>query len=124
MKELHRFDDDVYDLIAYCIMSNHVHILIDTSIQLPDDIDVYTFGQIDFEPLQTIMKRIKGASARYANIELGRKGSFWQKESYDHLVRSDNEVRNIIAYILNNSLNAGIVDKWEDYLYSFCKYEL
>ncbi|MBK8504390.1 MAG: hypothetical protein IPL46_20595 [Saprospiraceae bacterium] len=38
--ELHRFDGDLYDLIAYSIRSNHVHILIDTSIQLPIDVDV------------------------------------------------------------------------------------
>ena len=33
-KELHRFDGQFYDLIAYCIMSNHVHLLIDTSLQI------------------------------------------------------------------------------------------
>ena len=38
--ELHRFDKELYKLIAYSIMSNHVQILIDTSIQIPNFFDV------------------------------------------------------------------------------------
>ena len=39
--QIHRFDDELYNLLAYCIMSNHVHLLIDTSIQLPKEIDIF-----------------------------------------------------------------------------------
>ena len=65
--EIHRFDDDLYKLIAYSIMPNHVHILIDTSIQIPAIFDVSKWESLDFEPLSNIMKRIKGPSAVYAN---------------------------------------------------------
>ncbi|MCP3929494.1 MAG: hypothetical protein GY705_10375 [Bacteroidetes bacterium] len=120
-REMHRFDGDLYELISYCIMSNHVHLLIDTSIQLPEYIEYFDFGQIEFEPLQNIMKRIKGASAYYANLELGRVGAFWQKESYDHYIRNEHEFNNVIAYILNNPVKAGIVKNWIDYPFSYLK---
>ncbi len=120
-KELLRFDSDLYDLIAFCIMSNHVHILIDTSIQLPNDYVPWEWEMLDIEPLQNIMKRIKGPSAVYANRELRRSGKFWQRESYDHYVRNRKEFDNIVAYILNNPVKARIVERWEEYPYSYLK---
>lgn len=121
-QQLHRFDGDLYDLVAYTIMSNHVHILIDTSLQLPDGIDVYNFEELTYKPLSKILQRIKGASARYANIELDRTGeTFWQEESYDHYVRNEKEFNRIIAYILNNPVKVGLVKEWQEYPHSFVK---
>jgi hypothetical protein len=53
---------------------------------------------------------IKSGSARAANARLGRTGMpFWQDESYDHWVRSDQERRSIIRYIHFNPVTAGLV---------------
>ena len=117
--ELHRFDGNLYKLIAYSIMPNHVHILIDTSIQIPNHFDVSKWETLDFEPLSNIMKKIKGPSAVYANRLLDRKGKFWQPESYDHYVRNVKEFNRIIAYILNNPVKAGLVANWEDHPFTF-----
>jgi putative transposase len=121
--QIHELDGEFYDLITYCIMSNHVHILVDTSLQLPDDFTMVNFEHIEFEPLDRIMKRIKGASARFANLELNRTGStFWQKESYDRFVRTERELNNTIAYILNNPVKANLVSKWDEFPFTFLKY--
>ena len=120
-KEIHRFNGEMYDLIAYCIMSNHVHLLIDTSIQIPEFYTPKEWEMLELEPLQNIMKRIKGPTAVYANRILDRSGRFWQKESYDHYVRNQKELQNIIAYILNNPVKAGLVERWEDYPFTFLK---
>ncbi len=117
--ELHRFDDDLYKLIAYSIMPNHVHILIDTSIQIPSYFDVSKWESLEFEPLSNIMKKIKGPSAVYANRILDRKGKFWQRESYDHYIRNVKEFNRVIAYILNNPVKAGLVKRWEDHPFTF-----
>ncbi len=117
--ETHRFDGDLYKLVAYSIMPNHVHILIDTSFQIPDYFDVSKWESLDFEPLSNIMKRIKGPSALYANRLLDRKGKFWQRESYDHYIRSAKEFNRVIAYILNNPVKAGLVERWEDHPFTF-----
>lgn len=120
-KELHRFDGELYDLICYCIMSNHVHILIDTSIQIPDNFEVVNWESLEFEHLQTIMKRIKGPTAIYANRLLESSGRFWQKESYDRYIRDQREYDNVVAYILNNPVKAGLVKTWEEYPFTYMK---
>ncbi len=124
IEQMHRHDGELYELVAYCVMSNHVHLLIDTGIQLPKDPTILDIGQLDFEPLENIMKTIKGASSRYANLELGQKGTFWQNESYDHYVRNERELNNIIGYILDNPVKAKLVKKWEQYPFSYLQHHL
>ncbi|MCU1337557.1 MAG: hypothetical protein JWO19_3138 [Bryobacterales bacterium] len=82
-----------YELGAYVVMANHVHLLIQPRIA-PD----------------RLLKSLKGATAREANRLLGRTGeSFWQKESYDHWVRNRREFQKIRAYIETNPVKAGLV---------------
>ncbi len=129
-KELHRYDGDLYDLIAYSIMPNHVHILIDTVIQITDyemiggELMPVLMDEIpeEFEELYRIMKSIKGTSAYYANKVLGKTGiTFWQKDSYDHYIRNDKEWNNIVAYILNNPVKAKFVKTWQEWEGTYLK---
>jgi hypothetical protein len=54
-----------------------------------------------------------------ANRLLGRTGEpFWQKESYDHWVRSEIEWNRIAGYIEQNPVKAGLVPRAEDYPWS------
>lgn len=114
-EQIHRFDEKLYHLIAYSIMSNHVHLLIDTNLQFEEEKFLYDNNT----QLSYIMKRIKGASARYSNQELERSGPFWEKESFDMFIRNEKMLNNVIGYILNNPVKAGIVNKWEDYSGNF-----
>jgi len=83
--KIHDFDNEQYILICFCIMPNHVHLL----FQLPKrDKSRSTY------PVTNILSLIKGSTARSANKILGRSGSFWQHESYDHWVRNDDERTN------------------------------
>jgi putative transposase len=92
----------LYELSAWVVMPNHVHMLI-----LPQ------------AALSVITHWIKGRSARQANLLLGRKGeSFWQHESYDHWVRSERELRRIVAYIEENPVSAGLAGRPEDWPWS------
>jgi REP element-mobilizing transposase RayT len=43
------------------------------------------------------------------------KGFFWQKDYYDHILRSDESLVNTVKYILNNPVRAGIVTYWKNY---------
>lgn len=115
-EKLHEYDGDKYKLICYCIMPNHIHLLFDTSIQLVNETEFLPDGTPqNYMQLDKIMKRIKGASAVTANRILKRKGTFWQKDSYDHYVRNEKEYLRILFYILNNPVKAGLVEKWEDF---------
>ncbi len=116
---IHRLNEIYFHLIAYTIMSNHVHILIDTSIQL-EHLE-YKNERIEKEyiNLDQIMKLIKGRSARYANLKLGRSGKFWEKENYDIFMRNAPMMKNVIKYILNNPVKVGLVNNARDYRYNY-----
>jgi REP element-mobilizing transposase RayT len=91
-----------YELGAFVLMANHVHVLL--------------------RPLvapSRLLQSLKGATARAANRVLGRTGeSFWQRESYDHWVRDEREWARIAAYIVDNPVRAGLVSRPEDYPWS------
>jgi len=95
-----------YELHAYCIMSNHVHLLVTIM-----ESDTSFFA---------ILKSLKSFTARKANTLLQRTGlPFWQPESYDHVIRTNQEYKNVIAYILNNPVKSGLAETWEDWPHSY-----
>jgi REP element-mobilizing transposase RayT len=115
---IHFYDEKKYLLFAFCIMPNHVHIL-------------FKIEQNQRVPLQNeksdyivtkILQDLKKFTAREANKLLGRSGQFWHHESYDHVVRNDNELENVYYYILQNPVKAGLVKSWKDWKWSFSKF--
>jgi putative DNA methylase len=95
-RELH-----LYDLHAWVILSNHVHVL-----------------WTPHEPLPEIMDRIKTFTAREANRILNRVDPFWQRESFDRWARTEDEFNRMIRYIEENPVVAGLCDKIEDWPWS------
>lgn len=91
----------LYELHAWVVMANHVHVLLRPLV-----------------PLQKALMNIKSASAREANALLGRKGPFWQDESYDHWVRNSKERSRVIRYIEYNPVKAGLVEMPERWRWS------
>lgn len=116
--EIHKLDGERYSLFAYCIMSNHGHLLVDTSERSFKPVHE---GVTAPYPLTDTLKLLKGRTARYCNQVLGRNGKFWHHESYDHVVRNQKEYERIVRYILNNPVKAGLVETWEDWKFTFVK---
>jgi putative DNA methylase len=100
-----RYNADIlghYVLHAYVVMPNHVHLLVTPAITLPK-----------------LTKSLKGITAKRANILLGLTGKpFWQDESYDHLVRGEQEFDKIRNYLEENPVRAGLVKGAIDYPWS------
>lgn len=94
---MHYLDRRKYDLEAYCVMPNHVHLVF--TPRLDHD---------DYYSLASILKSLKGFTARKANEILSREGEFWQPESYDHVIRDDQEFERIVNYVLSNPERAGL----------------
>ena len=116
---MHKFNGKYYELEAYTIMPNHVHLLIDTSLQVEkEDIDI----ESNYFQLDKIMQLIKGGSAFEANKILGRKGTFWMKDSHDHYIRNEKDWENTLEYIINNPVEAGLVVDWKDWKFTYCRY--
>jgi REP element-mobilizing transposase RayT len=67
------------------------------------------------------MQSLKRHTARQANIVLGRQGAFWQDESYDRVIRDNDEYVRTVNYVLENPVKAGLVSKWEDWPWAYFK---
>ena len=65
--------------------------------------------------LAEIMDAVKGSSAHKVNRALGRKGPVWQPESFDHVLRSSENLDAKIIYVLENPVRYGLVDQWMEY---------
>ena len=65
--------------------------------------------------LDTIMQRIKSVSAHEINRLTNRNGPVWQREYFDRILRSTEDVRLKAAYICENPVRAGLVARVEDY---------
>jgi REP element-mobilizing transposase RayT len=87
------------------IMPDHVHLLF-TAMR---DSDGWTFA------IPEILKAIKGTSARSINKLTGRHGPVWQDESFDHVLRGNESLRETIEYIRQNPVRKGLVLKPEEY---------
>jgi putative transposase len=119
-KEIHNLNSDRYRLMTYCIMPNHVHLLIESLVR---ELANHR-GKSAKYPVTETLRLLKGRTARDCNLELKRTGSFWQHESYDHVVRDDKELEGIIRYILNNPVKAGLVKEWESWPFIYISPEL
>jgi len=123
-------DGKVVDVHAFCIMSNHVHVVFESlsksewhSDQRNSEwhSDPHKSGYQPDLPLSKIMQSLKRHTARQANLVLGRQGAFWQDESYDHVIRDNEEYIRIINYVLENPVKAGLVAQWDEWRWTYCK---
>ncbi len=92
-----------YKLIDWCIMPNHVHVL----VRLLDEIS-----------LGKIIKHWKAPSAILINRAEGKSGSLWMADYYDRLIRDLDHFHDAKAYIRNNPVKAGLCEKPEEWEFS------
>jgi REP element-mobilizing transposase RayT len=93
-----------FELHAWCVMPNHVHAVLRPQ---PD----WTLSQI--------LKGWKGFTGKKANERLQRTGKpFWQTESFDHLIRDENDLHRCCQYTVMNPVSAGFCDRPEAWQWS------
>jgi len=92
--ELRRHDGDHYDLLAYAIMPNHVHVL----------------ARMRSVSLGQVVQRWKGASAQAINRFRRADGTIWQHEYFDRFVRDDQGLAAAVRYVADNPVKAGLGD--------------
>jgi putative transposase len=120
-----------YELLAYCVMPSHVHVLLQpfhlvgqaaslpVNLNVTEELELMSDeGPDSTSPLATIMHSLKSYTANKANEALDRKGIFWQHESYDHWVRDLEELERIVNYIKANPVRAGLCAKATDWIFS------
>jgi putative transposase len=91
-------DGQKYTLFAWCIMPNHVHVMIEcfTGYRLGD-----------------IIKEWKSYSARKINLSLNQNGKVWAPDYFDRFVRNEDQFYQTKFYIENNPVTANLVSKPE-----------
>ena len=92
------FNNKRYLLVEWCIMPNHVHILIEV------------FAGYS---LSEILHSWKSFTAHEANKKLNRKGNFWSQEYFDRYIRDSKQFEATVKYIRNNSVKAGLVESYQ-----------
>lgn len=90
---LRQFDGSRYQLIAGCVMPNHVHVV---------------FQVIRNSALSKILYSWKSYSAVRINRQFGLKGALWQREYYDRLLRNTRELNATTNYVAENPARTGL----------------
>lgn len=106
-ENMYEFDGIHYDLIRWCIMPNHVHVLINVKEGIT---------------LSQIVMSWRSYSAHEANRILNRTGRFWMPEYFDRYIRNEEHYNNVIQYIDNNPVSSGLVDSPEKWRWSSAYY--
>ena len=109
-------DSETYAVDAYCVMPNHVHVVLAPLVTDSPNLEPTSLG--------SIMHSVKSYTANQANAVLRRQGSFWEHENFDRAIRDEEEWLRTIGYVLNNPVKAGLVGDWQDWPHSYCRPEL
>jgi REP element-mobilizing transposase RayT len=91
-----------YKLFAYCLMGNHIHLLI----------------KVEKEELEQIFKRIGGRYVYWYNGKYSRVGHLFQDRYKSEPVETDEYFLTVLRYIHQNPVNANISKKVDGYLWS------
>ncbi|MGE8500165.1 MAG: REP-associated tyrosine transposase [Pseudomonas sp.] len=92
-------EDGLVESLAWTVMPDHLHWLV----------------ALNNSSLSTVMRRVKGRSARRIHAALGRQGKLWQDGFHDRALRREEDVRPAARYIIANPIRAGLVSRVGDY---------
>ncbi|MCR5784355.1 MAG: transposase [Eubacterium sp.] len=91
-----------YTLYAYCLMPNHIHLLIKEGD----------------EDLGKVFRRVGSSFVYWYNLKYNRIGHLFQDRFKSEVVEDDSYLLTVIRYIHRNPVKAGICNEPEEYRYS------
>jgi len=97
------------DVWAYCLMPNHIHLLV-----VPQNEDALSSGVGLANQVYT----------RYVNRKYFRSGRLWQNRFFSCIVDTDEYLWSVARYIENNPVKAGLSKNAEDYRWSSARYHV
>jgi REP element-mobilizing transposase RayT len=102
------FDRERYRLIAWCVMPNHVHAMVELH-------EGFT--------LPNILHSWKSYTAKEINKILRERGQLWLEEYHDRYIRNERHFHTMVAYIENNPVKAGLCREARDWRFSSAKFK-
>jgi len=107
----HFYDAKLYNLHAFCVMPNHVHLLLCPIVQASGD----------FALLSDIVGRIKSYTAKQI-IRTGiQHKTVWRADYYDRFIRNEKDYYYTVEYILDNPLKAELAEEQRGWPFSFLR---
>ncbi len=91
-----------YQMFAYCLMDNHVHLLMKETT----------------EPISNTIKRISSSYVNWYNKKYDRCGHLFQERFRSEVVESDQYFITVLRYIHQNPIKAGMIKELEKYFWS------
>ena len=102
-RTLTHYHDRRYRLVAWCLMPNHVHVVVTC---------------IEGYSLRAIVHGWKSFSANEVNRHLGRQGALWMPDYFDRVIRDDAHLGQAITYVHANPVRAGLCARDVDWPWS------
>ena len=96
-------ENRLIDIIAYCIMPTHIHLVL---------------CELKETGISGFMRKLLDSYTRYFNIKNSRKGPLWQGRFKSILIKTDEQLLHLTRYIHLNPTSDGLVDRPEDWEYS------
>jgi putative transposase len=93
-----------FSVAHFCIMGNHVHLVI-----RPNDDATYS--------LSKTMQWLLGNFSKAWNKVHGLKGHLWKARFFSRVIENDADLRNVIQYLNENPVKAGLVKRAEEWEY-------
>jgi putative transposase len=97
------FDGERYRLLPWCVMPNHVHVVVESA---------------DGHSLGAIVRNWTSFTANRANKAIGRSGPFWHRDYFDRFIRDKGYLSRTIDYMENNPVKAGLTSTAIDWQWS------
>ena len=91
-----------YQIFAYCLMSNHIHLIL----------------KVEKEDLDLIIKRVAGSYVYWYNWKYKRRGHLFQDRFRSEPIEDNEYFLTVLRYIHQNPIKAGICKSVSDYKYS------
>jgi putative transposase len=101
------FDGERYRMLAWCLMPNHVHVVIE---------------MIDGHALSDVVRSWKSFTARRINAKLGLTGQFWHADYFDRFMRNDRHLEQTIEYVEQSPVKARLVDDAMQWAWSSARF--
>jgi putative transposase len=101
------FDGRRYRLLAWCLMPNHAHVVVEIVAE---------------NSLSEIIGSWKSFTAKQANNIIRRSGAFWHADYFDRYMRDEDHLARTIDYVENNPVKAGLVTASAEWPWSSARF--
>jgi REP element-mobilizing transposase RayT len=96
--------------------------ILDAAVVMPDHL--HFIATLKDGELPRLMQSLKGYTSRQINTLMNRKGAFWQDQYHEHAIRKDEDLNDIVLYMLNNPVRAGLVRDFHEYPFWYCRWKV